>query len=125
MNVKELFKRKEILEDELLCIDHIIRGRWEKLTGFGCGYFAFVGWAYNESKDVVSVGYESYGNCSTDNIPARFFKEPNYIKAKKEYDIYFAAKKKKDKLKAKHVKEEEEKRLFKALKEKYGNLDKI
>lgn len=112
MDVKKLFDRKEELEEDLYCIDRDIKERWGELTGIGCNNLQ--NWFYDEYEDVVSVGYIRY-----DNLPARFFREPDTDKAKKEYDIYFAEQKEKDKEEKARKKEEEEKELLRKLKEKY------
>jgi len=115
MNIRELFDRKDELEDEIIDIDHEVKERWKKLIGVGCGYFD----DWRLSKGTVFVGYEHRGSRGTDEIPVRFFEMINDDEAKEKYSKYMAEKKESEEIERKEKEKFKERKLYKHLKEKF------
>jgi len=118
MNIKKLYKHKNIFEDKLDNIKTNVEIRWKKLIGPGCGYME--DWGFNEKDMLVVVSFEHRGNNGTDVIPIKFFEMENAEEAKKEFDLY--TKKKREDTAAKEESEKKEKRraLYKELKNEFG-----
>ena len=115
MNIRKLFDRKDELEDEIIDINHEVKERWEKLLGFGCGYFD--DWSLH--KDTVHVGYEHRGSHGTDEIPVRFFEMDDADESKKEYSAYISKKKEEDAAEKLRIKKQANLELYHKLKEEY------
>jgi hypothetical protein len=116
MNIEELYKKKEELEDQISDIDEKIKDRWQKLLGFGCGYFD--DWFLNDALFLI-VKFEHRGDHGSDEIPIRFFEMKDEEQAVKEYKAYIADKKKQSMLEAKIEKERREKTEYLRLKNKF------
>ena len=116
MDIRKLYKRKDRLEDRLYYINVEVQERWEKLLGFGCGYFD--DWGIRD--DIIEVKYEHRGDYGVDKIPIEFFEIPDDEMAKEKYKAY-RNKIKKDKRDAEQAEKDlKEKELYKKLKAKFN-----
>jgi len=115
MDIRKLYKRKYAFEDRLHYINQDVSERWQKLIGFGCGYFS----DWSIKGDIIEVGYSHRGDHGVDKIPIEFFEITDADEAKEKYSVYITKKKKARRDAEQAEKEAKEKKLFRKLKEKY------
>jgi hypothetical protein len=116
MNIKKAYEKFSAAEDEFGAAEDIVRERWERLLGCGCGHFE----TYIISGDTVIVDYDGPQGSGhgQDEIPIRFFDIPNHDKAVVAYKTF---RKEQDKERQKKVDEarwDQEKRQYEILKAK-------
>ena len=124
MNIKKYSKIKEKLESKIDVYTEEVEERWQKLTGFGCGYFD--GWNLDERESMIFVSYSSLrSGHETDRIPIRFFEIDNDDEAVKEFQAFSKQKEKEANLKMIAEKRESRWEEYKRLKKEFEPNENI